>query len=359
VDEHEQRGVPVTLFGLDVSHWQRALDWPAVKRSGIAFVVARASIGGIIDARYRAHIAGARSAGIPVLGAYHFLYSRRFVSPEKQCNVFLSQIGDPDGLLTVLDVEKDGAPDPDSKPDYEDVRRFVERFREKAPGHPLILYAPRWYWASGSYPIGNRNGEKFGPLWASRYVDPSAASPSVLYQRVPKSWWEAGYGGWDETTLLQFTSSARVPGYDGRLDANAFRGTLDQLRLFTRPLPDSATEEPVKLSITGPAIGKAKLKSGAKLRKVTTWELVDPPASVEEERNVYAEAEATFDGATKPGLVVTFQDEMHWVQMGSVEQYTPSPAPDLQKEYSRGLFDGAKAEKERIAEKEAARIRAL
>jgi peptidoglycan hydrolase-like protein with peptidoglycan-binding domain len=54
----------------------------------------------------------------------------------------------------------------------------------------------------------------------------------VLYQQVPSSWWKPGYGGWGEATILQFSEAGLVAG--AKIDVNAFRGTVDQLRTLTR-----------------------------------------------------------------------------------------------------------------------------
>ena len=224
----------MTVFGIDVSKWQGEIDWPRVKSSGIQFAISRASIGTVGDVWFARNLLGSDAAGIPLTGAYHYLYPRSWVSPEAQCDKFLAMLGGAaDGYLTVVDVEYKGT-------DITDVRRFAARFRDRTNGHPLIVYTGGWFWRGY---MGNVRADDIGPLWESRYVDPTPGSPSVMYQRVPASWWTPGYGGWDAATLLQFTSSSVVPGIAGRCDANAFRGTLDQLRLLARPLPDTTTED--------------------------------------------------------------------------------------------------------------------
>lgn len=226
------------IFGIDVSQHQGTLDWGQVAASGVRFVIARAVIATRPDADFRSHVAGARAAGIPVVGAYHFLYHRSWVSPEKQADAFLAAIGDPDPLLTVLDVERDG----DSKPDITDVRRFAARFRARAPDHPLIVYTGGWYWRGV---IGDPVGADVGPLWASRYASHAGAAPEAIYSHVLPAWWTPRYGGWKRVSILQFTSSARVPGYGGRLDANAFPGSVDDLRRLGLP-PGTAPVQPTQ-----------------------------------------------------------------------------------------------------------------
>jgi hypothetical protein len=173
-------------------------------------------------------------------GAYHFLYPASIVSVRAQADLFMAQIGDPDGILAVLDVESDsgGA----SRPMISDVRAFFDRWRSRHPEHPLFIYTGGWYWRGH---MGNPDGSAFGPLWASHYVDPVSTSIKTLFSQVKPSWWTPGFGGWDEVTLLQFSSSAQVSGI-GRCDVNAFRGTLAQLGRYATHLPDSATEPDVR-----------------------------------------------------------------------------------------------------------------
>jgi lysozyme len=61
------------IKGIDVSAIQGHVDWVAVKASGIRFVYVKATDGmGGADARHKANVAEAKSAGIEGVGAYHF-----------------------------------------------------------------------------------------------------------------------------------------------------------------------------------------------------------------------------------------------------------------------------------------------
>jgi GH25 family lysozyme M1 (1,4-beta-N-acetylmuramidase) len=223
------------IFGVDVSRHQGSkLDWAKIRGSGIEFMIARASLATTPDERYRDNHRGAKAAGIPVLGAYHFLYPANVVSPAEQARLFLKRIGDPAGLLTMLDIERDNG----HKPRIEDVRAFAATFRDLTSGHPLLLYAPAWYWPR----IQNPAASDLGPLVASRYVpvDLNAMGkgikmrPAVAFGRVQKRWWRARHGGWTRATILQFSSHGLVNGYRRRIDLNAFRGTTAELAELAR-----------------------------------------------------------------------------------------------------------------------------
>ena len=85
-----------------------------------------------------------------------------------------------------------------------------------------LLYIPRWYWQQ----IGSPSLAGLPPLWSSRYPDNVVGTLADEWADVPAHFWN-GYGGLD-VLLLQFTSSARIAGYQP-LDASAFRGTRAQL----------------------------------------------------------------------------------------------------------------------------------
>ena len=65
--------------GIDISQYQANIQWGKVKQN-VDFVIIRSGFGyNTEDTRYVAHINGARDAGIPIAGIYHFSYA---ISPE-------------------------------------------------------------------------------------------------------------------------------------------------------------------------------------------------------------------------------------------------------------------------------------
>lgn len=215
------------LFGVDVSTYQGAVDWPRMRREGFAFAIARTSVGLGGDFRWAANAKGIAAAGL-VLGGYHFLFPG---DPERQADFYLSKLGDPRGKIVVVDVEK--RPNGEH-PTYLEARAFVRRLRSRIGTHPIVLYTGGWFWRGY---LGNPDGAALGvKLWSSRYVT-GRGFASVLYERVPVIWWEPGYGGWDEVEILQYSSSG-VGGGESPVDVNAYAGTLTELRALTKsPTP--------------------------------------------------------------------------------------------------------------------------
>jgi len=232
----------VTTFGIDVSIWQgTGINWAQVAQSGIKFAIARASIGRTIDGSFKANLKGMKEAGI-LSGAYHYLYHGNGAG---QARTYLSQIGSPEGILCVLDVEY-------KEVVYDDVKAFAEEFKAATGGHDLIIYTGGWFWRSTRF--GNPPGALLGPLWHSRYVFVAGRDPrnkEDLYSKVQPAWWTPGYGGWPQATLLQFTSMGSVPGIPGRVDINAYRGEWGDLVNLAHKatIPDTSTEAPMPYAI--------------------------------------------------------------------------------------------------------------
>ena len=59
---------------IDVSTWQRGVDWNRVKAAGIRAVIIRAGFGTTKDNMFEDHYAGARAAGLAI-GAYWYSYA--------------------------------------------------------------------------------------------------------------------------------------------------------------------------------------------------------------------------------------------------------------------------------------------
>jgi hypothetical protein len=98
------------------------------------------------------------------------------------------------------------------------VQAFCDRLRGRT-GLVPVVYAPKWAYGDTLTGLGY-------PLWASSYVTGSGAASS-LYPGDTSSRWGA-YSG-QTPTILQFTSSATIAGQT-TCDADAFRGTLDDLK---------------------------------------------------------------------------------------------------------------------------------
>jgi len=221
----------MTLFGVDVSANQGAIDWPKVAASGVTFMFARATLGVAPDPTYKANIKAAKKAGL-VTGAYHYLYHDEPSSARLQADTFMSVVGDPEGRLVAVDVEQKHTAKY-FQTTVDDARRFADRWYQRHPGHRLFVYTGGWFWRGY---LSNPKGSDIGPLWESHYAG-ADAKLTEIFDETPKGFWKPGYGRWPSATILQFTSGARVSGINDGVDGDAFKGTRPELELLAATSP--------------------------------------------------------------------------------------------------------------------------
>lgn len=200
----------MTIFGVDVSHHQPVLNFFALREEGVEFAFIKSSEGDrFTDNEFNESLHRARVAGL-LTAAYHYVRSDATAAAQ----VALIERLVPLNVPVLLDVEANSGTLPR-------VRDLIYLLREAGYRVPL-LYLPRWYWQQ----LGSPSLAGLPPLWSSRYPDTTVDDLNDEWARVPAHYWN-GYGGLD-VAVLQFTSSARIAGY-APLDANAFRGTRDEL----------------------------------------------------------------------------------------------------------------------------------
>lgn len=186
--------------GIDVSHHQGAIDWPAVASEGwIRFAYVKATEGADwTDPAFARNWRGARGAGLRV-GAYHFF---TFCSPgAAQARHFLSVVPpDPQALPAALDVEGGGRC---ARPAREEILRQLRAWCaavEAATGKRPIVYV-----TDDSYRRILSGSGIASALWIRDLArEPSPAGG--------ERWW-----------LWQWHARGRIRGVEGRVDLNAYR----------------------------------------------------------------------------------------------------------------------------------------
>jgi GH25 family lysozyme M1 (1,4-beta-N-acetylmuramidase) len=216
-----------TLFGWDASNydWQRGpMDLAAAARDGIVFFTHKATEGtSTRHDRYGEALRRARDAGIPVLGAYHVVRSNPSIA--SQVTYMLSYLDSqtpwwrqhPHFFIQV-DLELW---------EYDKVPAAVgEAFADavqQASGKVAVIYASR-----GQY--GNELSGTSHDLWNANY----GANIEDHYQAVYAARGGDSGPGWVTYSgrmpvFWQYGSRTRI-GTQPICDANAFRGTLAQLK---------------------------------------------------------------------------------------------------------------------------------
>lgn len=197
--------LPADALGIDISHWQSqnkpVINWQTVKdvaRVGYVFIKATEGLFEIDDFLL-SHRDGARSVSLPY-GFYHYA---RISSGAAQADFFLAALGADTGLLPLVIDYEEGAPS------LFELRRMVDRLRERVPGKEIMIYTRASKWAEMGG--GNSNSPDFSDcsLWVSH---PNAATPILPV-------------GWQEYAFWQMNWQSRIPGITGDVDINKFKGT--------------------------------------------------------------------------------------------------------------------------------------
>lgn len=217
--------------GLDISHWQGTIDWPAVARSGQRFAFLKATEGAAyVDPTFRANRDGALAAGMAV-GAYHFAQPSEG-SAVAQAERHFRTAGplDEGRLPCVLDLEH-GVGDLTAW-----TLAYLDRI-EELTGRVPIVYTYASFWRLHVRPLA-----EFGryPLWLAAYGPAPSALPP--------------WPGW---LIWQYTSGGSVPGIAGRVDLNRFAGSqadLDALAGRIPPPPAGPQEDEMQRTCHHPTL---------------------------------------------------------------------------------------------------------
>jgi lysozyme len=218
-------------LGIDVSHYQKNVNWAALARSDVKFAFAKATEGNAaVDDSFETNWRGMREAGL-FRGAYHF--GRPGTDPEAQATLFASVVG-PLGfrdLPPVLDLEvSDGHPG-DAVRDW--ARTFVTR-AEALFGRKLIIYTGA-FWR-------DKLGDSADPFFADRAL---WLAGYVLESKlvIPKPWSRWSFWQYSEGT---YNRPADVPGV-APCDQDWFEGgtaELDALCRSASPAPEQPPAAP-------------------------------------------------------------------------------------------------------------------
>lgn len=201
-----------SVHGIDVSRYQQIIDWKKVAgaqegRHRISFAWIKATQGiRLTDTCFSRNWNGSRRNGI-LRGAYHYLSPG--LDAKAQALYFLSVAKPESGdLPPMLDVEEQGMLT--RRQLQQKVKTWLEVV-EKACGVKPVLYCSPVFYRNileGQFPDY--------PLWLAHYYK---------YEITPGFQW----------TLWQHSDKGRVPGIEGPVDFNVFRGTLAELEALRIP----------------------------------------------------------------------------------------------------------------------------
>lgn len=208
-DPHDwERRKPTSypVHGIDVSRWQGDINWRQARSSGVSFAYIKATEGGdVADPRFDEYWAQTKQTGI-MRGAYHYFY---FCRPAaQQARWFIKHVPRDSGALPhVLDMEwTPHSRTCTKRPDGVTVRREAKRFLDILEAYygrrPIIYTTVDFYRDTG---IGHLAGTEF-------WLRSVAGHPAQVH---PGARW----------AMWQYSGTGRVPGIEGDVDLNVFRGS--------------------------------------------------------------------------------------------------------------------------------------
>lgn len=196
------------IEGIDISHWQDTIDWPAVKSDGVDFALAKATEAtDYIDPTFDTNRAEAKAAGL-AFGAYHFFRSDE--DPTAQAQHFATTMGsvEPGEISPVLDLET--ADGEGATTIVERALTFLEVLESLTGRVPIIYTSPSFYESTLDAPA-SLGGY---PLWIANWETSCPTVPTT----------------WADWSVWQYTDSGSVNGIGGPVDRDQFDGTVAELQ---------------------------------------------------------------------------------------------------------------------------------
>lgn len=196
-------------YGIDVSRYQKEIDWQAVRKdSRVSFVYLKATEStGLVDRTYARNLQEARRVRLPV-GVYHF-FSPTTPSHQQLAN-FLGTV-DPrtQDLIPIVDVEVAPRRKSQVAPFLRRLRAFVDGVEKHFGCKPMIYTSQNFYI---TYLAG-----KFldCPFMFARYADEVPVVPDNV-----------------RFLVWQFTASGRINGIEGDVDRSCMMNnyTVEDIR---------------------------------------------------------------------------------------------------------------------------------
>ncbi len=198
-------------LGIDVSKWNKEIDWEEVKNAGVEFAIIRCGYRGassgalVIDPLYETNIKGAIDAGIPV-GVYFFTQAVNEIEAVEEASMVIHLIEDYDVDYPVfLDSESAGGDGRADGLDAEERTNVHKVFLEtiESAGYETGIYGSR-NWLNDRVQMDKISRYN---TWLAEYAE------------VPA--YEEYYHMW------QYTSKGTVPGISTNVDLNLCYMNID------------------------------------------------------------------------------------------------------------------------------------
>ena len=212
---------------VDVSKYQKDINWNSVKAAGVEYAIIRVGFrgygtGGLcIDPYFEQNIKEAKAAGIKC-GVYFYSVAKNEAEAAEEANFVLNAIkGYTLDLPIAIDIEHYGDRVSDLTPQQrtDNAIAFMETI--KRAGHKTMLYT--------YYNFYNKHLQKLRLLnyilWMAYYTDNNSLLGNIVYD------------GW------QYASDGSVPGISGNCDMNVIFESMISGNRYDNPLISKNEEE--------------------------------------------------------------------------------------------------------------------
>lgn len=190
--------------GIDVSHYQGTVSWPAVFQAGIQFAFAKATDGLTwTDPQFAVNWPQMKTAGV-LRGAYHFFEPADDAAAQAQFFLQTVQLA-PGDLPPALDVETVGST---GTALWEGVETWLQTVAAALGVQPFLYMDP-------TFADENQAPASLAayPLWIADY---GVAEPTLP-------------DGWSTWLLWQYSESGTVQGVDSPVDLDLLNGPIANL----------------------------------------------------------------------------------------------------------------------------------
>ncbi|MBR0350535.1 MAG: LysM peptidoglycan-binding domain-containing protein [Clostridia bacterium] len=229
--------------GIDVSSWQRDIDFAEVKNAGIEIVYIKASEGfRSVDPYFERNYRNAKANGLKV-GFYHYVTATSVDGAIRQADFFASLLqGKEVDCRLAMDYENFYG---EGKVEINEIAvAFIQRLRE-ITGKDVIVY-------SNVNNIKNTFGDDValeGDLWVAYYSNQS----DLIKLNT----------SWDTYIGIQYTSTGRVPGINGNVDRDRFSKEILINNVPGENIPDKENQNYINYVVkSGDTLSQIALRYG-------------------------------------------------------------------------------------------------
>lgn len=238
------------LRGIDVSAYQRDIDFSKVKNEGIEVVYIRSSAGNsYIDPYFRSNYEKAKDNNLKV-GFYHFVTARNSEEAQEQARFFAHVVSTytPDAFL-VMDFEVFRGL---SRDEVNQIATTFLKTLSDLTNKKVMVYSD----AYNANRVYNKEISSSYPLWIAEYGPKEPTSTN----------WES-WDGW------QYTDKGLINGINGYVDRDEFKESIfyDEVKPIDKPNIDKTTKKVIYYHVKRKDI----LLKIAKEYKVTVNQLVN------------------------------------------------------------------------------------